>query len=190
MDTEAFSLPQQVGPGFWFVLHTVAAHANTPEKKKSCIDLILLLCESFRCQKCKQHFRRFIETHPFERYLDITDSQGANIGLFRWTWELHNAVNRLLGKSQPGLDVSFNYFLNKEIGVCDNCPENVTLAPTITAPSDNFPTSPTLEDVASGLFPSPVPKGESSIMLRRDIFDRRVGQSSTESVPLRLVARR
>ena len=41
----------------------------------------------------------YINNNPFESYWDLKDGYGQDIGMFKWGWKFHNAVNvRLLKK--------------------------------------------------------------------------------------------
>ena len=130
MDTSIFSDPVKIGPGIWFYMHTEAVKAVTDPLKITFEVNINAICNNFKCKKCQSHFRKFIDTHPFTNYWNLHDEFGRDIGFFKWTWELHNAVNKFLGKYQPSLQESYELFSNNEIGACFNCNtsvENVTI---------------------------------------------------------------
>ena len=121
MNTSVFSDPVKVGPGIWFTLHTNAVKATTDPLKLAFDAYVSALCDSFKCKKCQQHFRKFIDTHPLVNYWDIRDISGRDIGFFQWTWELHNEVNKFLGKYQPSLQEAYDFFSDSEAGACFNC---------------------------------------------------------------------
>lgn len=122
MDTSIFTDLTKTGPGIWFLLHTEATKATTDENKRSFIIFVNALCDNFKCQTCKTHFRNFINKHPFLPYWNIKDDFGRDIGFYKWTWELHNQVNKFLNKPQPSLLESYDYYSNNSIGICTNCP--------------------------------------------------------------------
>ena len=121
MNTEVFTDVARIGPGIWFGIHLLAIEADTNDKKNAYINYVNLLCDNFKCKTCQPHFRKFIDTHNFRDYWNIKDSKGNDIGFFRWSWELHNAVNKFLKKYQPTLEEAFNYYSNSEMGVCFDC---------------------------------------------------------------------
>lgn len=124
MDTSIFTDPTKIGPGIWFDMHTEAVAATTDSLKEAFIININALCDNFKCKKCQPHFRKFIDTHHFRDYWNIFDEKGKDIGFFKWTWELHNQVNRFLKKYEPSLEEAYNYFADTEAGACFNCGQN------------------------------------------------------------------
>lgn len=120
MDTSTFHDPVKIGPGIWFKMHTEAVAAATDELKRAFVKNVNTLCDNFKCKKCQGHFRKFIDTHPFERYWNIRD-KGRDIGFFQWTWELHNQVNKYLGKYEPSLEEAYTFFSAEDVGVCFDC---------------------------------------------------------------------
>lgn len=122
MDINVFTDPTKIGPGLWFQIHTSAVLATTDALKDAYIIYINGLCDNFKCMKCKPHFRKFIDTHPLDTYRKIVDSLGRDIGFFQWSWELHNQVNRFLGKYEPTLEEAYAFFSNQDAGVCFDCP--------------------------------------------------------------------
>lgn len=121
MNTSVFSDPVRVGPGIWFKMHLEAVNATNDSLKRAFINNINLLCDNFKCSKCQSHFRKFIDSHPFEKYWNIYDKNGRDIGFFKWSWELHNQVNKFLNKYQPSLEEAYEYYSNKNSGVCFEC---------------------------------------------------------------------
>ena len=121
MNTDNYADPALVGTGIWFSLHIDAVHAVTDESKEHFIVKVNNICDNFKCKKCQPHFRKFIDTYPLTNYWNIIDEQGNDIGFFKWTWELHNQVNKFLKKYQPTLQEAYNYFSDKNAGVCFNC---------------------------------------------------------------------
>jgi hypothetical protein len=114
----------KIGPGIWFKIHTDGIAAITQSLKESFIVNINALCDGFKCKHCQPHFRKYINEHPIENYFNIKNKKGIDIGIFQWTWEFHNAVNLRLGKHQPTLEESYEYFTNNTIGACTECGQN------------------------------------------------------------------
>lgn len=121
MDSSIFSDATRIGPGIWFNMHIEASNATTDARKTAFQMNINNLCDNFKCKKCQLHFRKFIDTHPFVLYWHIYDSKNRDIGFFQWTWELHNEVNKFLGKYQPSFDEAYQLYTDSELGACFNC---------------------------------------------------------------------
>jgi len=129
MNISSNSDPVRIGPGIWISMHTEAYVAVTDPLKISFETNVNASCDNFRCKKCQPHFRKFIDSHPFHKYWNITDSKGRDIGFFQWTWELHNEVNEMLGKYKPSLEEAYNYYSDNTIGACFDCGEKNTVNP-------------------------------------------------------------
>lgn len=121
MDTSVFTDPVKLGPGIWFTMHVNAVQATSEALKQAFISNINSLCDNFKCLKCQKHFRNFIDTHPFSKYWHIKNNNGREIGFFKWTWELHNDVNKMLNKPQPSLEEAFEFYSNSKVGTCHSC---------------------------------------------------------------------
>lgn len=113
-----------VGPGIWFTIHTQAIKATTDLLKRAFISNINILCDNFRCNNCRQHFREFIIKYPLENYWNIKNNKKEDIGFFQWTWEFHNNVNIKLGKPTPSFGECYNYYSNTELSICLDCGNN------------------------------------------------------------------
>lgn len=130
MNTDIFTDPTRIGPGIWFAIHIKAVKAVTDSKKENFILYINDLCDNFKCKKCQPHFRKFIDTHHFKNYENIRDDKNRDIGFFKWSWELHNEVNKFLGKYQPTLSEAYEYYSDSEAGACFNCVSKTTTVDT------------------------------------------------------------
>lgn len=124
MDRLALMDIGKIGPGIWFKIHSDAIAATTQSLKESFIININALCDGFKCKHCQPHFRKYINEHPIKNYFNIKNKNGIDIGIFQWTWEFHNAVNLRLGKHQPTLEESYEYFTNNTVGACYECGQN------------------------------------------------------------------
>lgn len=159
MDVTVFSDPVKIGPGIWFAMHTDAIKATTDSLKSAFDIYVNALCDNFKCKKCQPHFRKFIDTHPFINYWNIYDELGRDIGFFKWTWELHNQVNKFLGKYQPTLQEAYDFFSNNEAGACFNCGatavHSTESAPIIEQRSNAIPAILTLYRSSKNIKPQP-----------------------------------
>lgn len=137
MDTSIFSDPTKIGPGMWADLHIEAVYATTDLLKEAFVVNTNAKCDNFKCKKCQSHFRKFIDTHPFKNYWNIKDDKNRDIGFFKWTWEMHNEVNKFLGKYQPSFNEAYDFWSNAEAGACFNCgnqaPEQLPRLPILTS---------------------------------------------------------
>lgn len=85
--------PKVIGPGIWWSLHTIAADANTPEKKLLFLNYLKIIKDKFPCLECKNHLNEFINKN------NPNSSQYSDLkGLFKWSWECHNNANLVSGK--------------------------------------------------------------------------------------------
>lgn len=102
--------PKYVGPGVWYVIHSVAYYANTLADQKNAIKTITFICDHFPCPKCRKHAQEYIKENPMENYLmkqvkDVKETK--ELSLFIWTWKFHNAVNYTrLGKHVMSFEVA------------------------------------------------------------------------------------
>ena len=87
--------PEVWGPKLWFVIHTFALNYPdnpTYEDKRVMEEFFNNLKYSIPCNKCRIHYRQRLERDPIINYLDNKQS------LFKHTIDLHNQVNKSLGK--------------------------------------------------------------------------------------------
>lgn len=124
MDRLALMDIAKIGPGIWFKIHSDGIAATTQSLKESFVININVLCDGFKCKHCQPHFRKYIDEHPIEKYFNIKNKNGKDIGIFQWTWEFHNEVNLRLGKYQCKLEEAYEYYTNNTIGVCHECGQN------------------------------------------------------------------
>jgi hypothetical protein len=100
------------GPGIWFMLHLQSAHADTDELKRAFIQNVKTLGQHFPCDQCRPHFAAYIQTHV-----------NKPRGLFQWTWEFHDSVNKRLGKTTVPFEEAWNQFRSKTAVCTDDCGE-------------------------------------------------------------------
>lgn len=88
--------------GYWITLHTIAAAYKNRNIRPYLIDWIKKILHNLRCNKCIAHALEYLEKYPIEK---------AENPLI-WTIDLHNAVNRRLGKSELTHDQAMNIIYN------------------------------------------------------------------------------
>ena len=91
-------LPPTVwGPLFWHTIHIVALgypQDPTYAQKRSAKEFYESLGFLIPCPVCREHYQKHLQKIPITPHLDRRDD------LFKWTVQLHNEVNALLGKSR------------------------------------------------------------------------------------------
>ena len=101
--------PEVWGPKLWFVIHTFALNYPdnpTYEDKRVMEEFFNNLKYSIPCNKCRVHYRQRLQRDPIINYLDNRQS------LFKYTIDLHNQVNKSLGKKIYSYEEVNNYYLN------------------------------------------------------------------------------
>jgi len=101
--------PTVWGPKLWFFMHTIAL--NFPENPtfddiKSYETFFENLKYIIPCDKCKLHYSQRLRANPVSKYL--TD----NNTLFIYTIDLHNEVNKSLGKRIYSYEEVSNQYKN------------------------------------------------------------------------------
>jgi len=99
--------PTVWGPNLWFIIHTFALnYPNNPsyEDKRVMEEFFNNLKSSIPCHKCKIHYRQRLQQNPIINYLDTRQS------LFKYTVDLHNQVNKSLGKKIYSYDEAVEIF--------------------------------------------------------------------------------
>jgi hypothetical protein len=77
----------------WVLIHTIAInYPNNPSnsEKKNIIDFFTILGKVLPCRYCRQHYKKNLKELPIR-----ADSK---LDLVYWTIDLHNRVNKSLGK--------------------------------------------------------------------------------------------
>lgn len=116
--------PKYIGPGVWYNIHTQAKKAcmnGDYNSKKAFIDLMDYYQKNFTCMNCRSHIEEYISNHPFDTYWKIIDKdKNKDIGLFKWSWEFHNAVNRRIGNPVMDWETAYGLYFGGEegVGVC------------------------------------------------------------------------
>ena len=91
--------PNRWGPHLWFYLHTISF--NFPDnpshlEKTQYLDFYNSLGNTIPCEKCRNHYAAHLQNNPPR--LENKDS------LIKWTIDLHNQVNKTLGKREWNYD--------------------------------------------------------------------------------------
>lgn len=101
--------PTVWGPKLWFFIHTIALNFPenpTFEQKKSYESFFENLKYIIPCDKCRLHYTQRQQVNPVSKYL--TDPNA----LFMYTIDLHNEVNKSLGKRVYSYEEVSNLYKN------------------------------------------------------------------------------
>ena len=112
--------PTVVGPGTWYTIHLKAMNSIDNKSIREFIDFMHLLADNFPCPKCREHIKQYIKTHPFSDLIKL-EKNGRKIGMFKWSWMFHNAVNSRLRKPNMDWETAWDLY-SGETEVCSkNC---------------------------------------------------------------------
>lgn len=89
--------PRVWGKYIWTSIHIIALgypDKPTQEDKFNYKQFYTNIGKVLPCYKCSMNYQKHLEELPIDEHLN------DNMSLFKWTVDLHNIVNRELGKSQ------------------------------------------------------------------------------------------
>ena len=114
--------PTIVGPGTWYAIHLKAINSTDNKSIREFIEFMNLLADNFPCPKCRTHIQQYIKTHPFSDLVKL-EVDGRKIGMFKWSWMFHNAVNSRLRKPILDWETALDLY-SGETEICSkNCDE-------------------------------------------------------------------
>ena len=90
------------GPHLWFSLHSISFNyplKPSVEDKNNYKSFFLSLQETIPCSVCKKNYKRHLNEHPLQDYLDDRKS------LVYWVIDMHNMVNAEIGKKILSYDI-------------------------------------------------------------------------------------
>ncbi len=106
----SISDPKVFGPGLWYSIHTSSINLS-----ENCfMDYIRMTVLNIPCMTCRQHATQYLKDNPIEDFKGIKNSDGELIGMFKWTWTFHNAVNKRLDKPQVDWNTAYNMYTNTD----------------------------------------------------------------------------
>jgi len=138
MNTNNVNIAAYMGPGLWYGIHVFAVNATTDELKKAFVIYINAICDKFPCQKCQTHFRSFIDKTDFKKYWDKYDADGNDVGMFTWSWEIHNKVNEFLKKPTLSQNEAYKQYTSMNGGVCHSCGDNSKNVTSVDSNTQSF----------------------------------------------------
>jgi hypothetical protein len=101
--------PEVWGPFFWNTIHITALgypKAPTYSDKKAAKEFFESLLYLIPCPICRTHYAEHLKEKPISPFLDTRQD------IFLWTVDLHNRVNKILGKAEIKADDSISYYKN------------------------------------------------------------------------------
>jgi len=114
------------GPGLWFAIHTLARLAIDDKSIEYFIMFMKDLEKSLPCSICREnHYKPYLKSNPLHKDLLKADYKGRkNFGVFYWTWNFHNAVNKRLRKKEISIEDAVKIYyveVSDNISVCQSC---------------------------------------------------------------------
>ena len=99
--------PSVWGPFFWHTIHIVAlGYSKNPTytDKKCAKEFYESLAFLLPCPVCREHYKKHLTDKPISTFLD------SRTHLLKWTIEVHNSVNKQLGKPEWTLEEVLAYY--------------------------------------------------------------------------------
>lgn len=109
--------PSVWGPFFWHTIHIVAlGYPKNPTytDKKCAKDFYESLAFLLPCSICREHYKTYLEQSPITTFLD------SRTDLLKWTIDIHNKVNKIVGKQEWSLEEVLTYY--EKVGARDRSP--------------------------------------------------------------------
>lgn len=103
--------PAVWGKHVWYSIHFVSLEypvAPSAKDKETYFDFYRNLAKVLPCVVCREHFKNVWVQHPL-----TTDKLNSRESLFAWTVEVHNMVNKDLGKPHMALSVARELYINR-----------------------------------------------------------------------------
>jgi hypothetical protein len=121
--------PECFGPGKWDDMHVLGLNAKTYAKKIAFIQYVELIFDNIRCVTCRSDALGYLSSHPITDYFDII-VDGEDVGIFYWTVDCHNWVNRKLGKPEIPTALAYDFYAYPEKYSCtEGCGEDKPMPP-------------------------------------------------------------
>lgn len=112
-------LKDEVARGFWFILFTTAARAQTEEGEDTFLRQIDLTREIFPCDMCRADMEIYISQNPLTINY-VCSIHNVRVGYFYWMWRFRNHVNRKQGKPEFPYEDAFHFYY-KPRPTCGSC---------------------------------------------------------------------
>lgn len=111
VDKQSFSV-------IWYRIHNLARSIDIgilDEKEFIILWRDLIERKELPCETCRVHAVDFINKNPIEQGVDVKNTY------LRWTWNFHNAVNKMLGREAFDWDKCLSIYekISKNIEPCN-----------------------------------------------------------------------
>lgn len=109
--------PSVWGPFFWHTIHIVAlGYPKNPTytDKKCAKEFYESLAYLLPCSICREHYNEYLTKTPLTPFLD------SRKDLIKWTIQIHNQVNKMLGKPEWSFEEVIAYY--ERVGRRDRSP--------------------------------------------------------------------
>ena len=109
--------PSVWGPFFWHTIHIVAlGYPKNPTytDKKCAKEFYEALAFLLPCSVCREHYKEYVQEKPISTFLD------SRTDLIKWTIQIHNKVNKMLGKPEWTLEEVLSYY--EKVGARNRSP--------------------------------------------------------------------
>ncbi len=110
--------PRSFGAGAWLIIHILAYNAKTNVKKKAFEDAVQSISAGLKCHTCQTHCVEYVTKNPIRDYWYVKSNAGEDIGMFKWSWIFHNAVNARLGKEILDYETAYHLYSDDPDTVC------------------------------------------------------------------------
>jgi hypothetical protein len=106
-----------LGPGGWYAIHTLAIISTNLNQQQYFTEFISTFCKNFGCGKCSKHCIKYVADNPPLEYSNYL-WKNEKLGMLRWSWEFHNAVNSRLEKEFFSWEETLDLYLNPPPPIC------------------------------------------------------------------------
>ena len=125
--------PDVFGQGTWRTLHVLGLDANTYAKKMTYIHTVELILSSIPCHDpCRKDSLEYLQQNPLTNYWGLV-AKGEDIGMFYWSVDFHNWVNRKLNKPEVPRDVAYRFYKYPGEFVCKEGCGDKTSPPEVSS---------------------------------------------------------
>ena len=111
------SKPEIFGPGMWYSIHISAIKMG----EEQFLNWVRIIISNIPCLKCKNHATEYLGQNSPELYLNTYNQSGDLIGMFKWTWQFHNDVNKRLGKKILDYTTAYKMYTDESVLCSSDC---------------------------------------------------------------------
>lgn len=115
--------PTVIGPGTWYVLHTMAANVSSLNDLHEAIKSFSVLIDNFKCMNCRGHAQKYKSEHNLVGVIHCKHKDhvgGIEMCLFKWSVDFHNFVNARLNKPIVNYLDAYPYYKDSQYDVCES----------------------------------------------------------------------